>query len=34
MINLNVMARQLKNIAPHGGQLINRIASDAQKEVF
>jgi sulfate adenylyltransferase len=28
------MARQLKNIAPHGGQLINRIASEAQKEVF
>jgi sulfate adenylyltransferase len=28
------MARQLKNIAPHGGQLINRMATEAQKEVF
>ena len=28
------MARQLKNIAPHGGKLINRMATEAQKEVF
>ncbi|MFN5963590.1 MAG: sulfate adenylyltransferase, partial [Pseudanabaena sp.] len=28
------MVRQLKSIAPHGGHLIDRSASEAQKQVF